>query len=345
MIEPRSGDVLRADAEALVNSVNCVGVMGRGVALQFRKAFPENYEAYRKACNRNELRPGAVFVHDLSRLTNPRYVINFPTKQHWKGKSRIEDIEAGLSALVREVKTRNIRSIAVPPLGCGLGGLRWSRVKPLIEEAFRDVPGVRVLLYQPKGAPPSREMVKGRKAPSMTVGRAALLALANRYLAAVMDPIVTLLELHKLLYFLQESGERLKLRYEKATFGPYAENLRHLLNEIEGHFIEGFGDAGDQPTKPIRLDSHASARAEVYLERYPRTRERFERAARLIEGFETPFGMELLATVHWVAKHEGARTAEEAVAKTYAWNQRKRMFHENHIRKAWERLERQSWVD
>lgn len=345
MIEPKSGDVLRADAEALVNSVNCVGVMGRGVALQFRKAFPDNYEAYRKACDRNELRPGTVFVHNLNRLTNPRYVINFPTKRHWKGKSRIEDIEAGLSALVREVKTRNIRSIAVPPLGCGLGGLRWSRVKPLIEEAFRDVPEVRVLLYQPKGAPPPREMVRRPKAPSMTVGRAALLSLANRYLAAAMDPSVTLLELHKLLYFLQESGESLKLRYEKATFGPYAENLRHLLNEIEGHFIEGFGDAGDQPSKPIRLDSQATARAQMYLERRLRTRDRFERVARLIAGFETPFGMELLATVHWVAKYERAGTAEEAVAKTYAWNDRKRMFRETHIRKAWERLGHQRWLD
>jgi O-acetyl-ADP-ribose deacetylase (regulator of RNase III) len=345
MIVPKNGDLLRADAEALVNSVNCVGVMGRGVALQFRKAFPENYEAYRKVCDRKELRPGTVFVHDLNRLTNPRYVINFPTKEHWKAKSRIEDIETGLGALVREVRARKIRSIAMPPLGCGLGGLRWAKVKPLIEEAFRGVPAVRVLLYQPKWAPPPEEMVKRSKAPSMTVGRAALLALANRYLAAVMDPIVTLLELHKLLYFLQESGEGLKLRYEKATFGPYAENLRHLLNEIEGHFIEGFGDAGDQPSKPIRLDSQASARAEGYLDRYPRTRERFERVVRLIAGFETPFGMELLATVHWVAKYEEAETAEEAVAKTYAWNNRKRMFQETHIRKAWERLERQGWLE
>ncbi len=344
MIEPKSGDVLRADAEALVNSVNCVGVMGRGVALQFRKAFPENYEAYRKVCDRKELRPGTVFVHDLNRLTNPRYVINFPTKEHWKAKSRIEDIETGLGALVREVRARKIRSIAMPPLGCGLGGLRWAKVKPLIEEAFRKVPDVRVLLYQPKGAPPPEQMAKRRKTPSMSVSRAALVALANRYLAAVMDPIVTLLELHKLLYFLQESGESLRLRYEKATFGPYAENLRHLLNEIEGHFIEGFGDAGDQPGKPIRLDSQASAQAEVYLERYPRTRERFERVVRLIAGFETPFGMELLATVHWVTKYEKAETAEEAVAKTYAWNNRKRMFQETHIRKAWERLERQGWL-
>lgn len=344
MIEPKSGDVLRADAEALVNSVNCVGVMGRGVALQFRKAFPENYEAYRKVCDRKGLRPGTVFVHDLNRLTNPRFVINFPTKEHWKAKSRIEDIETGLGALVREVRARKIQSIAVPPLGCGLGGLRWAKVKPLIEEAFRDVPDVRVLLYQPKGSPPPEEMVKRSKAPSMTVGRAALLGLGNRYLAAVMDPSVTLLELHKLLYFLQESGENLKLRYEKAAFGPYAENLRHLLNEIEGHFVEGFGDAGDQPTKPIRLDSQASAGAEVYLERYPRTQERFERVARLIEGFETPYGMELLATVHWVAKYEKAGTAEDAVAKTYAWNDRKRMFQESHIRKAWERLERQGWL-
>jgi len=344
MIELRQGDVLDADAEALVNTVNCVGIMGRGIALQFRKAFPENYKAYEAACHRKEVRPGMVLVHDLNRLQNPRYVINFPTKRDWKGKSRMEDINSGLKALVAEVRNRGIHSLAVPPLGCGLGGLDWDKVRPMIEEAFRQVPDVRVLLYEPKGAPAAKKMVKEKKAPNMTVGRAALLGLMRRYLAAVMDPFVSLLEIHKLMYFMQEAGEGLRLRYSKGPYGPYAENLRHVLSHIEGHFISGYGDAEDRPDKQIELKAQASRKAEAFLGSHPATHRRFDRVVALIEGFETPFGMELLATVHWVATREGAASVEAAVAQTYAWDDRKRIFRQEHIRIAWDILSRKGWL-
>src|SRR6266850_4231018 len=132
MIELKRGDILEAKADALVNTVNCVGVMGRGIALQFRKAFPENFKVYEAACERKEVEPGTMLVFETGRLTGPRYIINFPTKRHWKGKSRMEDIDAGLPALVEEIKKRGIRSVAVPPLGCGLGGLNWNDVRPRI---------------------------------------------------------------------------------------------------------------------------------------------------------------------------------------------------------------------
>lgn len=318
--------------------------MGRGIALQFRKAFPENYKAYKAACDRESIRPGMVFVHDLKQFIGPRYIINFPTKRHWKGKSRIEDIEAGLEALVQEVRARGIRSVAVPPLGCGLGGLDWSEVRPRIEAALRSLPDVQVFLYEPRGAPVAEKMVKERKAPNMTVGRASLLVLMRRYLAAVMDPFITLLEMHKLMYFMQEAGEDLRLRYHKGTYGPYAENLRHVLTRIDGYFISGYGDTEDQPDKQIELQPEASERAEVYLRDHPEAHERSDRVVDLIEGFETPFGMELLSTVHWVAAHDAASDANEAVQKTYAWNERKRMFREKHIRIAWDILRRKGWL-
>jgi len=343
MIELKEGDILQADAEALVNTVNCVGIMGRGIALQFRKAFPENFQAYEAACKRNELHQGMMLTFDLGRLQNPRYVINFPTKRHWKGKSRIEDIEAGLKALIAEVAKRGIHSIAVPPLGCGLGGLNWAEVRPMIEDAFRALPDVRVLLFEPTGAPEAAVMVKAQKAPTMTVGRAALVGLMRRYLAAVMDPFVSLLEIHKLMYFMQEAGESLRLTYRKAPYGPYSENLRHVLSHIEGHFISGYGDAGDDPDKQIELKPTAAETAEGFLHTHPATQSRFERVVDLIEGFETSFGMELLATVHWVGTREGAKTADEAVAKTYEWNDRKRMFKEQHIRIAWDVLNSKNW--
>lgn len=344
MLELTRGDILKADAEALVNTVNCVGVMGRGIALQFRKAFPENFKAYKSACDKKQLHPGIMFVYDLNRFQNPRYVINFPTKRHWKGKSKIEDIESGLETLVQEVNKRNIRSIAIPPLGCGLGGLDWNQVKQLIEKVFNTLPDVHVLLYEPAGAPVAEVMVKEEKSPTMTKGRAALLGLMNRYLKAVMDPSISLLEIHKLMYFMQESGEKLRLNYTRALYGPYAENLRHVLNAIEGHFILGFADAADLPGTQIQLISDAAKKADMFLEKHYRTRENFDRVADLIKGFETPFGMELLSTVHWVATKEKAKTAAQAIKKTYSWNKRKRMFKEEHITIAWKVLEEKEWL-
>jgi O-acetyl-ADP-ribose deacetylase (regulator of RNase III) len=149
MIEYCSGNLLEADAEALVNAVNTVGVMGKGIALQFRRAFPANYAAYRRACERGEMQPGRMFVFDTGQPTNPRYILNFPTKRHWKDKSRLADVKSGLSALPETVRQLNIKSIAIPPLGCGLGGLQWETVHPLLVEAFAALPQVRVLLYAP----------------------------------------------------------------------------------------------------------------------------------------------------------------------------------------------------
>lgn len=344
MIELLRGDILQANAEALVNTVNCVGVMGRGIALQFRKAFPENFMQYKAACDRNELHPGTMHVYDMGQMMNPRIIINFPTKRHWKGKSRMEDIEVGLRALVREVRKRRIGSVAIPPLGCGLGGLDWKEVQPRIEAAFQDMPDVRVLLFEPKGAPGAERMVREKKAPNMTAGRAALVVLMRRYLAAVMSPFVSLLEIHKLMYFMQEAGEELRLQYQKAPYGPYAKNLRHVLSRIEGFFIIGYGDAEDSPDKQIELKSEVSERAETFLKTHDVTLARLERVADLIKGFESPYGMGLLASVHWVATHEGALGENEAVAKTYAWNDRKRMLKEEHIRIAWNVLDRQGWL-
>src|SRR5436190_9407038 len=153
MIEYKKGDILREDVEALVNTVNCVGIMGRGIALQFKNAFPENFKFYVAACERHEVQPGRMLVFKTGGLTNPKYIINFPTKRHWRGKSRIEDIEAGLVALVNEIRRRGIRSIAIPPLGAGLGGLAWADVRPRIERAMRELPDVRVVVFEPHGAP------------------------------------------------------------------------------------------------------------------------------------------------------------------------------------------------
>jgi len=344
MVELTHGDILQADTEALVNTVNCVAVMGRGIALQFRKAFPENFKAYARACERKEVHPGKMLVYETGLLTGPRFIINFPTKRHWKGKSRVEDVDAGLRALIEETRIRGIRSVAVPPLGCGLGGLDWRIIRPKIVRAFEALPDVRVLLFEPTGAPKPEQMAKERRVPRMTPGRAVLIELMVRYLTAVLDPFVSLLEIHKLMYFMQEAGERLNLKYEKGTYGPYATNLRHVLSLVEGHFITGYGDADDKPERPIELLPEAASAAAGLLASHPETQERFDMVARLIHGFETPYGMELLATTHWVCTREGARSVDEAVTRTYAWSDRKRMFNAKQIRLAWQVLVDRGWI-
>lgn len=341
MIELTRGDITEADAEALVNTVNTVGVMGRGIALQFKREFPDNFKAYAAACERGEVRPGKMFTFRTGRLVNPRFIINFPTKNHWKGKSKIKDIESGLEALVAEIRHLGIRSIAIPPLGSGLGGLKWSDVRPRIEGALAALLGVQVFLYEPAGTPPPKVAVAPAR---MTAGRAALVGLMQRYLAGLMDPFISLLEVHKLMYFLQEAGEPVRLRFKEAPLGPYAENLRHVLKEIDGQLISGYADGGDAPDKPLELVQGAAGEAANFLSKHPETMGRFDRVVDLVEGFETSFGLELLSTVHWVASRKGATTPAAAETKTYAWGPRKRRFSGQQIRLAWDVLHDKGWI-
>ena len=281
MIEYTSGDILQCEADALVNTVNCVGVMGRGIALQFKNVYPENFKAYEAACKREAVQPGRMFVFETGQLTLPRFIINFPTKRHWRGKSRIEDIDAGLVDLVNVIRDKGIRSIAIPPLGAGLGGLDWNEVRPRIERALAELAEVRVLVFEPKGAPANDKMAHVREVPKMTAGRAALVELMQRYLGGLLDPFVTLLEVHKLMYFMQEAGEPLRLQYVKHHYGPYAENLRHVLKAVEGHLIAGYADGGDAPDKPLTLVPGAVEDAKDYLDQHDISRARFERVTKL----------------------------------------------------------------
>jgi O-acetyl-ADP-ribose deacetylase (regulator of RNase III) len=348
MIELTRGNLLEAPVEALVNTVNCVGYMGKGIALQFKQAFPANFKHYETACHAGDMAPGKMMIHDNGGLVNPRYIINFPTKRHWKGKSRIEDVESGLKALVADVQRLGIRSIAVPPLGCGLGGLEWRMVRPMIEQAFASLPDVQVLLFEPAGAPEAKAMPVRTKRPHMTPARALFIKLMDAYSA--LDYSRTLLEVQKLAYFLQEAGEPLRLNYEAGHYGPYAPNLNKVLEVMEGHFIRGYGDS-QKPEAEIELLPGAVDEASAFLADKRDSLTRLEQVADLIEGFETPYGMELLATVHWVA-HYGGRQGEApavdmdaAIDVVHAWNPRKQnIFKPDHIRAAWMQLAQRGWM-
>ena len=342
MIEIQQGNLLKVNAEALVNTVNCVGVMGKGIALQFKQAYPDNFRQYAKACRASEVMLGQMFVVSTDNLFNPRYIINFPTKRHWKGKSKIEDIKSGLTALIQEIKQLGITSIAVPPLGCGNGGLSWKTVKPLIESAFLELPNVQVLLFEPQGTPEADTMQVATEKPQMTRARALFVRLLELY--GIPGYRLTMLEIQKLAYFLQITGEPLRLQYIKEKYGPYANNLNHVLQKLEGHYIRGYGDRSREAQIYVLPDGEIAARN--FLENAPDAIERLERVSNLINGFETPYGMELLATVHWVVREnrEAAEDSERAIELVREWNIRKsELFKPQHIRKAWQRLHEQSW--
>ena len=345
MIKYKTGDILAEDAEALVNTVNCVGVMGRGIALQFKRAFPENFKAYAARCKHGEMQPGQVFVFETGQLTHPHYIINFPTKRHWRGKSRLEDIDSGLASLATEIRARGIRSIAIPPLGSGLGGLDWSEVRRRVQAALEKFDDVKIVVFEPGRGPVDKGVNRSREVPKMTAGRAALIGLMDNYLRVLLDPFITLLEVHKLMYFMQIAGEPLRLRFAKGPYGPYADNLRHVLHAIEGHFVSGYADGGDAPHKELELVPGALEDARTFLETAPQTHARFERVSALVEGFESAFGLELLATVHWVVREERASTFAEVAERTYAWNARKSQFTRRQLGIALDVLAEKNWIE
>ncbi|MEZ4433760.1 MAG: DarT ssDNA thymidine ADP-ribosyltransferase family protein [bacterium] len=337
-----TGNLLEAPTEVLVNTVNCVGVMGKGIALQFKKAWPAMFDAYARAAKAGEVVPGRMHVYETHGLVGPRLIINFPTKRHWRADSKMQDIEAGLVDLVATIRRHGIRSIAIPPLGAGLGGLPWPAVRERIVAALAPIDDLDVWLWEPGFAPVAADRLDATERPEMTGPRAMILALMGRF--PVLDHDVTHLDAQKLAYFLQFAGAPLGLRFKPQMYGPYADGLYHLLQRLESHHITGLIDR--RPFAPLHVAQASLAEAEAWLAASAADRAPFERVARLIEGFETLYSMELLATVHWVVCHEAgaADDIDHCINAVHRWSDRKaKLMQPRHIALAWERLRAQGW--
>jgi O-acetyl-ADP-ribose deacetylase (regulator of RNase III)/uncharacterized protein YwgA len=344
MIETKHGDILSANTEAIINTVNCVGIMGKGIALQFKLKYPDNYHFYKKTCDQGRMIIGQVLIFERSAVDNPKYIINFPTKRHWKGKSTIDDIREGLNSLVAEVKKLEIKSIAIPALGSGLGGLDWMQVKPIIINAFLTLPEVDIQLFEPHFSPAPESIMVNTKKPNMTLTRALLIKLLQVYQALGYPH--SLLEVQKLMYFMDVLlGNELKLNFAKKQYGPYTNKINHVLQDMENHFIRGYGDRVQKAE--IRLLEGAIGEADAFLLQKNNYLEKINHIEKLIDGFETPFGMELLATVHWVAVRECNQPLSntEIISKVHQWNERKKnLFQSNHIDAAIGRLVEEKWI-
>ncbi len=339
MIEQGNGNLLKADAQALVN---CVGVMGKGIALQFKKAWPKMFADYKAACTAGHVQPGHMHIWQTGQLMGPSVIINFPTKCHWRAKSRLGDVDDGLVDLVAQIQRLGITSIAIPPLGAGNGGLDWSVVRPRIVAALEPLQGVTVQLWEPGHAPPAREHVVRTERPTWTAARAAIIGLMGRY--PMLDDELSQIEVQKLAYLMQQSGFDLKLRYQKYHYGPYADALYHVLSRMDGHFIRGLEDRN--PRAMLLVDHDSVQQAMAFIHQDPELQGHFDKVSELIEGFETPYGMEVLATVHWVAKdNPDARTdSEQALKDIRGWSDRKRStMRPRDVRIAWNRLNELGW--
>lgn len=318
MIRYTQGNLLRSNAEALVNTVNEVGVMGKGIALMFREAYPESARLYQEASKAGEVRVGRMLVTPNPELVGPRWIINFPTKKHWRNPSKLEWIRDGLKDLRRVIEERKITSIALPPLGCGNGGLEWSQVRSEIDLALGDLSGVQVTVYEPSGA--YQNAPKRAGVEELTPARALVAELVRRYLVLGID--CTNLEVQKLVWFLKRSitllqlPDPLKLEFTADKYGPYADRLRHLLDNLDGSYLhceKRLSDAG--PFDLIRFEDSRRGVVEEYLERGEGRAylAALTRTADVIDGFESPLGMELLATVDWLVQEGGARPTLDSV--------------------------------
>lgn len=318
MIKFTEGNLLNAHVEALVNTVNTVGVMGKGIALMFRERFPHNYKLYAAACKANQVRVGTMFVTETGELQGPRWIVNFPTKQHWRSPSRLEWVVEGLQDLRRFLLEHGVRSVAIPPLGAGNGGLDWAQVRPEIEKALADLPGVEVLVYEP--AARYQNVAKRAGVEKLTPARALIAELVRRYWVLGME--CSLLEVQKLAWFMERAVEQLpgvdnplKLQFKPHLYGPYTPRLKFVLDDLDGSFLhcdKRISDADkldviwfDDSRRDV-LQAYLRSEAKAYLPA-------LEATARLIDGFESPFGMELLASVDWLLSREGVAPTVAAV--------------------------------
>ena len=311
MITFAQGNLLEADVEALVNTVNTVGVMGKGIALMFKEAFPDNFKRYEAACAAKHVSVGEMFVTKRNDLYGPKWIINFPTKMHWRHPSKLEWIAKGLDSLKQVIEHNRIKSVALPPLGAGNGGLAWQDVRALIVDKLATLDDVEVIVYEPTKQ--YQNVAKRTGVEKLTPARALIAELVRRY--CILGIECSLLEVQKLGYFVERFATahglpQMNFEFGANKYGPYSDRLKHLLDALDGSYLhceKRLGDAG--PFEPIYFNDSKKDLVSAYFTTADAKcyRAALEETSRLIDGFESPLGMELLATVDWLVSRENVR--------------------------------------
>jgi O-acetyl-ADP-ribose deacetylase (regulator of RNase III)/uncharacterized protein YwgA len=333
------GNLLEANTEALVNTVNTVGVMGKGIALQFKERFPVNYKLYASECKAGRVRIGKMLVVKDSSLEGERIIINFPTKTEWFKKSQYNYIEDGLKDLVEVIKEYKIRSIAIPPLGSGNGGLKWSNVKELMNKYLENIEDVEIIIYEPNDAVKEILQRQEQKVVELKPGRAMLLYALFEY--EKRGEIASVFAANKLAYFLQKSGEPLRLQFVPFTYGPYAQAIDKVLYHLNGKYLHGLEQMKAKAFEPLKLNYTLYSEVQDYIrknlnsEQHNRLKNLFE----LIDGFESSLSLEILSSIDFLLSENPRLSTDELLAKIQSWNARKKeLIDKEHIEIALMRL-------
>lgn len=332
MIEYRKGNILESEAQALVNTVNLVGVMGKGVALQFKTAFPDNYKRYKEACASGNIAIGKLFVTEELRTTGKIYIINFPTKTDWRKPSEYHFISAGLDDLLRIIDEKKIKSIALPPLGAGNGGLNWGRVKMLIEEKLGQT-DIDVIVYEPNVE--IVERMKDERA-HLTDGRALLLYVLFDLVRN--GELVSEFSSEKVCYFLQKfgAGDIFNLKFNPKYYGPYSGKVRYILYALNGSYIMGYSAMDKRPFDALMLVPECFEEVRSIVENNSRLCSIATRTMKFLNGFYSDYGLELLSSIDMIMESDPSILVEDIYQHLQGWSIRKgsTFTNRNHINTA-----------
>ena len=344
MINYVKGDLLSTNTEALVNTVNTVGVMGKGIALQFKEKYPNNFNQYFIACKKGEMKPGKLLVVRENTLEENKIIINFPTKVEWFKKSQYSYIEDGLKALINTINDYNIKDIAIPPLGCGNGGLKWDKVRDLIEKYLGSLPNTTIYVFEPNDE--IKELLKkqeSNKEVKLTDSKAMLLYAMFYYES--LGEKSSLFVANKLAYFLKRLGENSfkRLNFKASHYGPYSVQVDHLVQSVNGKYIRGLEQMKVTPFEEITLEYDKAPEISQYVRTKLDTAQigRLNNLINLIDGYQSAFALEVLASVDFIRKDNPRINEENTFIKIQEWSERKKnLFNKKQVSTAYNHLER-----
>jgi O-acetyl-ADP-ribose deacetylase (regulator of RNase III) len=327
MIHYRTGNLLDSNADALVNTVNTVGVMGKGIALQFKNMFPRNYKLYVKACKDRELVIGKLLVTEEPLLTGKKLIVNLPTKTSWRLPSEYSYVEKGILELVKVIEENKIKSIAIPPLGAGNGGLDWNKVKPILQELLKSV-DCEIYIYEPSSK--IQEALKKERV-KLTPARAMLLSVL--YELVRNGEFVSEFSAEKIAYFLQRFGAKdtFKLVYQPNFYGPYSGKVKHLLYYLNGSYIMGYSSKDKKPFEELGLILDAEIDVNMFLCAPENIdyKNAVDETKMFLSGFYSTFGLELLSTIDFIRETKNVRSPEEIIKELEKWSDRKKTLFTN----------------
>ncbi len=326
MIRFITGNILESEAQALINTVNTVGVMGKGIAFQFKKVFHNNYKSYAEACKINEIEIGKMYLtKDKNLHSGEKIIINFPTKKDWRKSSEYEFIEKGLDDLLKVIERENIKSIAIPPLGAGNGGLDWGIVKRMIKQKLDNL-DLDIIVYEPTDQ--IKETLKTERV-KLTDARALLLFVL--YDLVRNSEYVSEFASEKVCYFLQKFGaaKYLKLNFEPNFYGPYSGKIRYVLNALNGSYIMGYSDMNKKPFEPMMLVADGFDVVKKHIEKNPELCDIANKTTRFLSGYYSDFALELLSSIDYIIVKKNTFQKDIILQELEKWSDRKRSLFSN----------------